>query len=59
MFSQFHVIPIDTYIPYSCGHVHVGYDVGRYLRSKLGTRRVINKGVLRVIDGRRTEMRTQ
>ena len=32
---------------------------GRYPRSKLGTRRVINKGVLRGIDGRRTGMRTQ
>ena len=33
--------------------------VGRYPRSKLGTRRVVNKGILRVIDGRRTGMRTQ
>ena len=33
--------------------------VGRYPRSKLGNRRVVNKGILRGIDGRRTGMRTQ
>ena len=33
--------------------------VGRYPGSKLGTRRVVNKGVLRGIDRRRTGMRTQ
>ena len=33
--------------------------VGRYNRSKLGTRRVINTGVLRGTSRRRTGMRTQ
>ena len=33
--------------------------VGGYPRSKLGTRRVVNKGILHGIDGRRTGMRTQ
>ena len=33
--------------------------VGRYPRSKLGTRRVVNKGILRGIYVRRTGMRTQ
>ena len=33
--------------------------VGRYPAIKLGTRRVVNKGILRGIDGRRTRMRTQ
>ena len=33
--------------------------VWRYPRVKLGTKRVINKGVLRGINGRRTGMRTQ
>ena len=33
--------------------------VGRYPRIKLGTRRVVNKGIIRGIDGRRTGMRTQ
>ena len=32
--------------------------VGRYTISKLGTRRVVNKGILRGIDGRRTGLRT-
>ena len=33
--------------------------VGRYPRNKLGTRRVVNKGILRGIDERRKGMRTQ
>ena len=33
--------------------------VGRYPRSKLGTRRVVNKGIIRGIDGRQTGMRIQ
>ena len=33
--------------------------VGQYPRSKLGTRRVVNKGIIRGINGRRTGMRTQ
>ena len=33
--------------------------VKQYPRSKLGTRRVVNKGILRGIDRRRTEMKTQ
>ena len=32
--------------------------VGRYPRSKLGTRRVLNKGVLRGINRRQTVIRT-
>ena len=33
--------------------------VGRYPRIKLGTIRVVNKGIIRGIDKRRTGMRTQ
>ena len=33
--------------------------VGRFPRSNLETRRVVNKGILRGINGRRTGMRTQ
>ena len=33
--------------------------VGRYTRSKLGTKRVVNKGIIRGIDIIRTGMRTQ
>ena len=33
--------------------------VGQYPRIKLGTRRVVNKGIIRGINGRRTGMRTQ
>ena len=33
--------------------------VGRYPRSKLGTRRFLNKGILSGINGKQTGMRTQ
>ena len=33
--------------------------VGRYPTIKIGTKRVVNKGIIRGIDGRRTGMRTQ
>ena len=33
--------------------------VGRYPRIKLGTRRFVNKGILRGIDGRRAGIRTK
>ena len=33
--------------------------VGRNLRIKLGTRRVVNKGIISGINGRRAGMRTQ
>ena len=33
--------------------------VGKYPRNKLGTGRVVNKGIIRGIDRRRTGMRTQ
>ena len=33
--------------------------VGQYPRSKLGTRRVVNKGIICGIDGRRTGIITQ
>ena len=34
-------------------------DVGRYPRSNIGTRRVVNKGVIPGTEGRWTGMRTQ
>ena len=37
----------------------LGINVGQYPRSKLGTRRVVNKGIICGIDGRQTVMRTQ
>ena len=33
--------------------------VGRYTTIKLGTRKVVNKGIIHGIDGRRTGMRTR